>query len=168
MKDYNNIPFKNSSINRLTSKTTKPVNIQKIKERWDRKNGSAEKDSMNEDIAEIFDPTGMSSWDDVARSYKKTGLSGETMWEAFGAVPLIGKIGKAGKAIDMISTGLKMTARQSRQAKMASKAIKTTAKYGPTSQKLSDAYQAYQGQNTPKIKKTQTYLPDVVVKVKKK
>jgi hypothetical protein len=163
-KDYNNIPFKNSSINRLTNNTTKP-SPRDIQNRFNKKSN---KDSLAEDIYEIADPTGISSWDDVARSYKKTGLSGETMWEAFGAVPLIGKIGKAGNAIDMISTGLKMTARQSRQAKMASKAIKTTAKFGPKSQKISDAYQAYQAQNTPKIKKTQTYMPDVVVKVKKK
>lgn len=163
-KDYSNIPFKNSSINRLTNNTTKP-SPKDIQNRFNKKSN---KDSLAEDIYEIADPTGISSWDDVARSYKKTGLSGETMWEAFGAVPLIGKIGKAGKAIDMISTGLKMTARQSRQAKMASKAIKTTAKFGPKSQKISDAYQAYQAQNTPKIKKTQTYMPDVVVKVKKK
>lgn len=161
MKDYNNIPFKNSSINRLTSKTTKPVNIQKIKEKWDRKNGSSKKDSMAENIFEIVDPTGITSWDDVARSYKKTGLSGETMWEALGAVPVIGKLGKVGKAIDKISTGLKMTSRQAKQAKMTSRILKST----PAATRASDVQQAY---NTPKIKKTQTYMPDVVVKVKKK
>lgn len=56
-------------------------------------------DSWLENIAEIVDPTGISSWDDVYRAYKNTGLSGETALEALGAIPLLGKIGKSGKII---------------------------------------------------------------------
>jgi hypothetical protein len=58
-----------------------------------------DRDSWLENIAEVFDPTGISSWDDVYRAYKNTGLSGETALEAFGAIPLLGKIGKSGKII---------------------------------------------------------------------
>ena len=56
-------------------------------------------DSWLENIAEVFDPTGLSSWDDVYRAYQNTGLSGETALEVFGAIPLLGKIGKSGKII---------------------------------------------------------------------
>ena len=80
MMDYNNTPFKNRDIDRLTKKTTKTP------------------DSFMENAIEIVDPTGISSWDDVYRSVKKNGLmSGETALEVFGAIPLIGKVGKAGK-----------------------------------------------------------------------
>lgn len=58
-----------------------------------------DKDSWLENIAEAFDPTGISSWDDVYRAYQNTGLSGETALELLGAIPLLGKIGKSGKII---------------------------------------------------------------------
>jgi hypothetical protein len=51
-------------------------------------------DSWLENVGEIIDPTGISSWDDVYRAYKNTGLSKETALEAFGAIPLLGKISK--------------------------------------------------------------------------
>ena len=54
-------------------------------------------DSWLENIAEIFDPTGISSWDDVYIAYKNKGLSGETATEALGALPLLGKAGKLSK-----------------------------------------------------------------------
>ena len=56
-------------------------------------------DSWLENIVEFIDPTGLTSYDDVYRSYKNTGLSGETALEALGALPLMGKIGKSGKVI---------------------------------------------------------------------
>lgn len=57
-------------------------------------------DSLPEDILEILDPTGISSWDDVYRAGKDfvknpswmTGLSAGV--EAAGAIPVLGKIGK--------------------------------------------------------------------------
>ena len=58
-----------------------------------------DKDSWLENIVEFVDPTGLTSYDDVYRSYKNTGLSGETALEALGALPFIGKIGKSGKVI---------------------------------------------------------------------
>ena len=54
-------------------------------------------DSWLENIAEIIDPTGISSWDDVYRAYKNTGLSGETALEVLGAIPLLGKVSKVTK-----------------------------------------------------------------------
>jgi hypothetical protein len=55
-------------------------------------------DSTLENIAEIIDPTGISSWDDVYRSYKESGISPQTALELLGALPLIGKAGKVTKA----------------------------------------------------------------------
>ena len=52
-------------------------------------------DSLAEDIFEFLDPTGISSYDDVYRSYKKNGLlSVDTGIEILGALPLVGKAGK--------------------------------------------------------------------------
>lgn len=61
---------------------------------------STSDDSVLENIIEFIDPTGLTSWDDVRRSYKENGLfSGTTALEIFGALPLLGKIGKSGKVI---------------------------------------------------------------------
>jgi hypothetical protein len=54
-------------------------------------------DNTLENIVEIVDPTGMSSWDDIARSYRKSGMSPETALEVFGAIPLLGKLSKLTK-----------------------------------------------------------------------
>lgn len=54
-------------------------------------------DSWVENIAEIIDPTGITSWDDVYRAYSDTGLSSDTAWEVVGALPLVGKFGKVAK-----------------------------------------------------------------------
>lgn len=55
-------------------------------------------DSTLENIAEVFDPTGISSWDDVYRSYKESGVSPQTAIELLGAIPMLGKAGKLTKA----------------------------------------------------------------------
>lgn len=55
-------------------------------------------DSTLENIIEVFDPTGITSWDDVYRSYQETGFSPETALEVMGALPLLGKLGKLSKA----------------------------------------------------------------------
>lgn len=54
-------------------------------------------DSDAENLFEILDPTGLSSWDDIYRSYKKTGWSPETALEVLGAIPLLGNIAKVTK-----------------------------------------------------------------------
>ena len=57
-------------------------------------------DSWFENIAEVIDPTGITSWDDVRRAGNNYGYdSPEAMIEMAGAVPLLGKIGKSGKII---------------------------------------------------------------------
>ena len=119
--DYNNTPFKNRDINRLTKKTTKNP------------------DSFMENVIEIVDPTGVSSYDDVYRSYKKNGLfSGETALEVFGAIPLIGKVGKVGKIASAAADGLKLTSRQARNIKQFSTGAKMVGKYGGRAQKAAN------------------------------
>jgi hypothetical protein len=57
-------------------------------------------DSWIENILEIVDPTGISSWDDVRRARNNYGPdSNEAMIEMSGAIPFLGKIGKSGKII---------------------------------------------------------------------
>jgi DNA-directed RNA polymerase subunit RPC12/RpoP len=63
-------------------------------------------DSTFENILEVFDPTGLSSWDDVYRSYQETGFSPETTLEILGALPLLGKAGKALKAASYLGKGI--------------------------------------------------------------
>jgi len=60
-------------------------------------------DSTLENIFEIIDPSGMSSWDDVYKSYQETGMSPQTELEIFGALPL-GKVGTAGKLLGPLLT----------------------------------------------------------------
>ena len=102
-----------------------------------------EPDSNAENVAEIIDPLGTSSWDDIARSYNKTGLSGETAFEAFGAIPMLGKLKKAGQFLDIIGKAIPKTGRQARNLKASVNTIKATGKYGPSVGRASDAYQAY-------------------------
>jgi hypothetical protein len=54
------------------AKAHKPT-VKEISQMPDRR-----EDSNLENIAEIFDPTGITSWDDVYRSYKETGVSPQT------------------------------------------------------------------------------------------
>jgi len=60
-----------------------------------------ESDSMFEDFVEIFDPTGISSYDDVYRAYQRYKKGDESVLglglEVAGAVPVLGKFGKAAK-----------------------------------------------------------------------
>jgi hypothetical protein len=55
-------------------------------------------DSAFEDFVEIIDPSGITSWDDVYRSFKKSGMSKQTLGEIAGAVPLLGKAAKVVKS----------------------------------------------------------------------
>jgi hypothetical protein len=61
-------------------------------------------DSTLENIFEIIDPSGMSSWEDVYKSYQETGMSPGTKLEIFGALPLLGKVGKFGKFLGPLLT----------------------------------------------------------------
>ena len=104
-----------------------------------------DRDSWLENIAEIIDPTGISSWDDIYRAYKNTGLGKETAVEVLGAIPFLGKVGKAGKLLDALTRTLAVTARQKRNAKATAAGLKAIGKYGPTSLRGSDAIQAALG-----------------------
>ena len=101
------------------------------------------KDNSNlENAIEVIDPTGVSSWDDVYSSYKQTGMSPQTSLEIFGALPLIGKLGKVGKYAEVLGNAFAITGRQKRNAKAVAKTLKAIGKYGPTTGRASDAYQA--------------------------
>jgi hypothetical protein len=109
---------------------------------WQNGGRYEDNDSWLENISEIVDPTGVSSWDDVYRSYKNSGLSGETALEAFGALPLLGKVGKVGKITEEASKAFAKTQRQIRNAKTAANILNATGKYGPTLGRTTDAVQA--------------------------
>lgn len=63
-------------------------------------NAGETEDSLGEDILEIFDPTGISSYDDVYRTFKNPDAK---WWEkglaVAGALPIVGKFGKAAKLV---------------------------------------------------------------------
>ncbi len=99
-------------------------------------------DSTLENIVEVADPTGMSSWDDVLKSAINTGMSGETALEVAGAIPFLGKAKKAGQLIDIVSKGLPVTARQARNLKASVGALKAVGNYGPNAGRATDAVQA--------------------------
>ena len=52
-------------------------------------------------LVKLFDPTGISSWKDVKESYEKEGLSANTLWQAVGAIPLMGKLKSLGRAVNI-------------------------------------------------------------------
>ena len=116
-------------------------------------------DSNLENVIEIIDPTGVTSWDDIYRSYKKSGFSPETALEIFGALPLLGKVGKAGKITEAAAKTLALTSRQKRNVKAAVDILKATGKYGPSAGRATDTYQAYdQWQNGGEMKYYQAGL----------
>jgi hypothetical protein len=92
--------------------------------------GGQNQDSIVENITEIFDPTGISSWDDVYRSYKKSGFSPETNLEIFGAIPLLGKVAKAGQYLGKLGKAAAVTARQKNNVKAVSKGLQAAPYIG--------------------------------------
>jgi hypothetical protein len=100
-------------------------------------------DDLFENLFEIIDPTGISSWDDIYRSYNKTGMSPQTKVEILGAIPMVGKLAKVGKIAEATSKTFSATARQKRNADAAAKALKIVGKTGPAAGRVTDAYQAY-------------------------
>jgi hypothetical protein len=53
------------------------------------RNKQKQEDSLPENIVELVEPSGILSYDDVMRSYDRTGLSKETAIEAVGALPFV-------------------------------------------------------------------------------
>lgn len=99
-------------------------------------------DSNAENVAEIFDPTGISSWDDVYRSINnpKDNLF-DTGLEIAGAVPLgkLSKITKPGIHLTKYKGIDKALYKNLPRTKVANNAVKGVQTVGRTS----DAYQAY-------------------------
>jgi hypothetical protein len=60
---------------------------------------------------------------------------------------MLGKAKQFGRAVDALSTGLALTKRQKRNAKVAAELLKATGKYGPGLGRASDAAQAYAQRN---------------------
>ena len=56
-------------------------------------------DGMLESFLEFIDPTGISSWDDVSRSFRNPlGSNWDRAFNLFSAIPVVGKLGKGAKA----------------------------------------------------------------------
>jgi hypothetical protein len=95
-------------------------------------------DSNAENILEIIDPTGISSWDDVVRSYKDPNSSKyNTAIEILGALPLLGKAGKILKSSAYLGKGLNGY-QYNKMLLNASNIIDKLGKAG----RVTDAYQA--------------------------
>ena len=97
-------------------------------------------DSTLENIFEIIDPSGMSSWDDVYKSYQETGMSPQTELEIFGALPLLGKVGKFGKILGEGLNAAAKTGRQKTNVKLVSNILQSIPYMG----RGTDATQAVQ------------------------
>jgi hypothetical protein len=80
-----------------------------------------DRDSRFENILEFLDPTGISSWDDVARSFRNPSASGlERGVNLFSALPYVGKLGKLAKGAKAVTT----TAKASKLQKVGRAALK--------------------------------------------
>ena len=97
-------------------------------------------DSTLENIFEIIDPSGMSSWEDVYKSYQETGMSPGTKLEIFGALPLLGKVGKFGKFLGPLLTAGYANKRLKTNAGLVSNIIQSVPYMG----RGTDATQAIQ------------------------
>jgi hypothetical protein len=92
-------------------------------------------DSWFENIVEIVDPTGLSSWDDVRRAGNNYGYNSPEFYiEAAGAVPFLGKAGKMAKGLSHLA----QTTRQAKNIKNFIRGINTIS-LGGTSKDTYDA-----------------------------
>jgi hypothetical protein len=92
-------------------------------------------DNTLENTVEIFDPTGVSSWDDVVRAEREFGKdSWQAYLERLGSMPLLGKAAKVLKG-----TKVPMTARQARSYNTTINALQNASRLG----RVSDAYQTW-------------------------
>lgn len=102
------------------------------------------KNSTAENITEVLDPSGITSYDDVYQEYKKSGLSPETLLEVIGALPLLGKIGKLTQAGIHIKKYAGVDKAIYEGLKNNKKLANITAKSYNIVGKSSDAIQAYE------------------------
>ena len=83
--------------------------------RIDRENNEkyADSDGGFENFLEFIDPTGISSWDDVSRTFRNPSASNlERGFALFSALPYVGKLGKLAKGTKAINTAVKGNALQ--------------------------------------------------------
>ena len=95
--------------------------------RIDRENNQkyADSDGGFENFAEFLDPTGISSWDDVGRTFRNPSASNmERGFALFSALPIVGKLGKLAKGAKAVNTAVKGNALQ----KIGRGALKGAAK----------------------------------------
>ena len=86
-----------------------------VLDRIDRENNEkyADRDSGFENFLEFIDPTGISSWDDVGRTFRNPSASNmERGFALFSALPIVGKLGKLAKGTKAINTAVKGNALQ--------------------------------------------------------
>lgn len=96
-------------------------NTLKFMKRMPKFQEGGEPDGMGENIWEWVDPTGLSSWDDVSRSYNDPNAAWwETALEVAGAIPVFGKLGKGAKAAKAVAT----VGKGAKEAKVISNAAK--------------------------------------------
>lgn len=82
-------------------------------------------DGMLESILEFVDPTGVSSWDDVARSFRNPlGSNWDRAFNLFSAIPIVGKIGKIGKGAKAVSVAGKVATKPGVFKKVGNAALK--------------------------------------------
>ena len=105
-------------------KKVKPNPIKKYKK-------ASTGDTLAEDIFEVLDPTGISSYDDVYRSYNENGLfSWQTGLEVLGALPIIGKAGKGLKAAQVTNKYVKGLIKANKVGKRVERVIPEILKAG--------------------------------------
>ena len=76
------------------STSTKMNSGQKNKQKVSGQSKGLKEDSIAENIFEIFDPSGISSWDDVHREWNNGKFNSEDIIQPLTAIPILGKIGK--------------------------------------------------------------------------
>lgn len=94
-----------------------------VLDRIDRENNEkyADRDGGFENVLEFIDPTGISSWDDVSRSFRNPSASNvERGFALFSALPYVGKLGKLAKGAKAVTT----TAKASKLQKIGRGALK--------------------------------------------
>jgi len=81
-----------------------------------------QEESILENLFEIIDPTGYSSWDDVQRAYRDPNTNnGERQLEVVSALPLLGKLGKLSKLSNKAYKGLKALGATTKAVDIANK-----------------------------------------------
>lgn len=89
--------------------------VDPVLARIDRENNEkyADRDGTFENVLEFIDPTGISSWDDVSRSFRNPSASNmERGFALFSALPYVGKLGKLAKGTKAVNTAVKANALQ--------------------------------------------------------